>query len=77
MKTKLEGQSKPKGRAGIFRSEPALSTLTSLEHEANLHPLGRFLLRIHLWKLLDAQLAWIARYDAPANKESTESKGKI
>jgi hypothetical protein len=72
MKTKLEGQSKPKGRAGIFKSEPVLSILpASLEHEANLLPLGRFHLRIHWRELLDARLLWIARCDAQAGKEST------
>jgi len=42
---------------------PALSILTtSLEQEADLHPLGRFLMRIHLRELLDARLKWVARF---------------
>jgi hypothetical protein len=37
--------------------EPALSILTnSLEEEANLHPLGRFLMRVHLQGLLEMRL---------------------
>jgi hypothetical protein len=37
--------------------EPALSVLTeSLEKEANLHPLGRFLMRVHLRGLLETRL---------------------
>jgi LPS sulfotransferase NodH len=37
--------------------EPALSILTdSLEREANLHPLGRFLMRAHLVHLLETRL---------------------
>ncbi len=37
--------------------EPALSLLTnSLEQEANLHPLGRFLIRVHLRGLLETRL---------------------
>jgi hypothetical protein len=37
--------------------EPALSILTtSLEAEANLHPLGRFLMRMHLQGLLETRL---------------------
>jgi hypothetical protein len=37
--------------------EPALSVLTqSLEQEANLHPLGRFLMRVHLRDLLETRL---------------------
>jgi len=37
--------------------EPALSVLVeSLENEANLHPLGRFLMRIHLRNLLETRL---------------------
>src|SRR4029077_4603209 len=37
--------------------EPALSILTeSLEREANLHPLGRFLMRVHLKNLLETRL---------------------
>jgi hypothetical protein len=37
--------------------QPALSVLTdSLEREANLHPLGRFLMRIHLRGLLEGRL---------------------
>jgi hypothetical protein len=49
--------------------EPALSVLTaSLEREANLHLLGRFLMRIHLRELLEARLKWGARYDALAGE---------
>lgn len=37
--------------------EPALSVLTdSLEREADLHPLGRFLMRVHLQGLLETRL---------------------
>jgi hypothetical protein len=37
--------------------EPALSILVnSMEREANLHPLGRFLMRVHLCQLLDTRL---------------------
>src|SRR5258706_6633280 len=37
--------------------EPALSVLTeSLEREADLHPLGRFLMRVHLRDLLETRL---------------------
>src|SRR3974377_1791039 len=37
--------------------EPALGTLvTSLEREADLHPLGRFLMRMHLRGLLGTRL---------------------
>lgn len=37
--------------------DPALTTLvTSLENQANLHPLGRLLMRIHLRGILDARL---------------------
>ena len=37
--------------------EPALATLTeSLEQEADLHPLGRFLMRVHLQGLLETRL---------------------
>lgn len=37
--------------------EPALSILVqSLEREANLHPLGRFLMRVHLRELLETRL---------------------
>jgi len=46
--------------------DPALSTLAhSLEHEADLHPLGRLLMRVHLLKLLETRLrlaqAWIGQ----------------
>jgi hypothetical protein len=48
--------------------EPALSTLVkSLEIEADLHPLGRFLMRAHLRELLETRLrltqVWKARSD--------------
>lgn len=100
MKTKLEGQSKPRGWNAFFngginvisRTAPRLSgedlcaearrrtglenfgdpplvpalpiLAASLEREANLHPLGRFLMRIHLRELLDARLRWVARCEA-------------
>jgi hypothetical protein len=45
--------------------EPALSVLVaSLEREANLHPLGRFLMRIHLQELLAARLRFVAQCEA-------------
>jgi Sulfotransferase family len=49
--------------------EPALSILVnSLENEADLHPLGRFLMRAHLRELLQTRLrltqAWRARSEA-------------
>ena len=44
--------------------EPALPVLMeSLEREANLHPLGRFLMRIHLRELLAARLRLVAQYE--------------
>jgi hypothetical protein len=51
--------------------EPALSTLvTSLEQEANLHPLGRFLIHGHLLGILESRLrlaeAWRKQADALA-----------
>jgi LPS sulfotransferase NodH len=51
--------------------EPALSILVdSLEREANLHPLGRFLMRTHLRQLLETRLrltqAWSEQSDALA-----------
>src|SRR5271166_4110575 len=49
--------------------EPALSILVnSLELEADLHPLGRFLMRVHLRELLETRLrltqAWSGRLKA-------------
>lgn len=45
--------------------EPALSTLaTSLDAEANLHPLGRLLVRIHLLGILEARLKFARQYQA-------------
>lgn len=45
--------------------DPALSVLTtSLEAEANLHPLGRLLVRIHLLGILEARLKFTRRYSA-------------
>jgi Sulfotransferase family len=49
--------------------EPALTVLVnSLEHEANLHPLGRLFMRIHLRELLETRLrlnhAWKERAEA-------------
>jgi hypothetical protein len=51
--------------------EPALSILVnSLEHQADLHPLGRFLMRIHLLELLETRLRlvglWTRRSEALA-----------
>jgi sulfotransferase family protein len=51
--------------------EPALSILVnSLELQADLHPLGRFLMRVHLLELLETRLrlvqAWSARSEALA-----------
>ena len=48
--------------------EPALSILVkSLELEADLHPLGRFLIRVHLRELLETRLrlaqAWSRRLE--------------
>jgi hypothetical protein len=50
--------------------EPALSVLVkSLEEEADLHPLGRFLMRAHLQSILETRLrlakAWQERKEAP------------
>jgi len=49
--------------------EPALSILAkSLEQEADLHPLGRFLMRVHLRDLLETRLrladAWLRQKEA-------------
>lgn len=45
--------------------EPALSILAnSLETEADLHPLGRLLIRIHLLGILAARLKFSARHEA-------------
>lgn len=54
--------------------EPALSVLvTSLEHEANLHPLGRFLMRGHLLELLKTRL----RLAAVWNKQTEAALAPI
>jgi hypothetical protein len=50
--------------------EPALSILVkSIELEADLHPLGRFLTRVHLRELLETRLrlaqAWSRKLEAP------------
>ena len=48
---------------GVPPLEPALSVLTeSLEKEADLHPLGRFLLRTHLRGLLETRLKLVAAW---------------
>ncbi|HXT11302.1 MAG TPA: sulfotransferase [Candidatus Angelobacter sp.] len=48
--------------------EPALSILVeSLEDEANLHPLGRLLMRIHLQGLLQARLKIAAKFNEAAD----------
>jgi hypothetical protein len=49
--------------------EPAFSILVnSLEHQADLHPLGRFLMRVHLLELLETRLrlvrSWSGRLEA-------------
>lgn len=45
--------------------QPALSVLvSSLENEANLHPLGRFLMRLHLEEILEARLELTPRFAA-------------
>src|SRR6516225_5913548 len=45
--------------------DPALSILVeSLETEANLHPLGRLLIRIHLLGILEARLKFTRQYHA-------------
>src|SRR5262249_15756385 len=51
--------------------QPALSTLTeSLENEADLHPLGRFLMRGHLLEILETRLrlaqAWRGKLETLA-----------
>jgi len=52
--------------------EPALSILIkSLEREANLHTLGRFLMRVHLQDLLATRLRLIAREEAQARDLAT------
>jgi hypothetical protein len=45
--------------------EPALSILVnSMEREANLHPLGRFLMRVHLCQLLETRLRLAQTWNA-------------
>jgi Sulfotransferase family len=53
--------------------EPALSLLAdSLEREANLHPLGRFLMRMHLLDLLKTRLRLVAAWKRqPEDVESS------
>ena len=47
--------------------EPPLSILTkSLEQDANLHPLGRFLMRVHLLTVLESRLRLAAAWKAGA-----------
>jgi hypothetical protein len=51
--------------------EPALPVLTaSLEDEANLHPLGRRLMEIHLRDLLTARLRFVGRFQALGGEAS-------
>lgn len=53
--------------------EPALTVLTtSLEDEANLHPLGRLLIRIHLKDILDARLRMAKHYQLQAHALSDQ-----
>src|SRR5262245_37233557 len=48
--------------------EPALSVLVeSLNREANLHPLGRFLMRSHLLELLETRLRLVKKWSSPGN----------
>lgn len=55
--------------------EPALDVLTkSLENEANLHPLGRLLMRIHLQGILHARLKLAKLLDA-AGRDAAASPG--
>lgn len=52
--------------------EPALSTLvSSLEHEASLHPLGRFLIGIHLEEILQSRLKFASRCEEAAVSRKT------
>jgi hypothetical protein len=54
--------------------EPALSILVdSLEHEADLHPLGRFLMRMHLRGLLETRLRLTEAWKAQAEALETSS----
>lgn len=55
--------------------EPALSILVnSLEHEAELHPLGRFLMRMHLRDLLETRLRLVDRWrTSPVQSLRTEA----
>src|SRR5579871_6870798 len=53
--------------------EPALSILTkSLEEEANLHPIGRLLIRIHLKDILEARLRMARQYKLQARALSDQ-----
>jgi hypothetical protein len=59
--------------------EPALSTLVnSLEREAELHPLGRLLMRIHLRELLETRLRLTAAWRRnPASLESSSQRRPV
>ncbi len=51
--------------------EPALSVLVaSLEREANLHPLGRLLMKIHLSEILDSRLKMAERCNAQTHPDT-------
>jgi hypothetical protein len=53
--------------------EPALTVLTkSLEDEANLHPLGRLLMRTHLKDMLDARLRMAKLFELQAHAPSDQ-----
>jgi Sulfotransferase family len=53
--------------------EPALTILTSsLEDEANLHPVGRLLMRIHLKDILDARLRMAKKFELQAHALSAQ-----
>lgn len=53
--------------------EPALTVLTtSLEDEANLHPLGRLLMRIHLKDILEARLLMAKQFELQAHALSNQ-----
>ena len=53
--------------------EPALTVLTtSLEDEANLHPFGRLLMRIHLKDMLEARLRMARQYKLQAHALSNQ-----
>ncbi len=57
--------------------EPALSALvSSLENEANLHPLGRFLMRTHLLSLLETRLRLAESWKTEAGARPTRAVEK-